>query len=327
MMNVREQITQRIIDAIEAGTPPWRQGWDAMESHFNVSTGKPYQGINQILLGMSGFSDPRWLTLKQANAMKSDENPDGLRIKKGEKATTIVRLVEVERGSRDDKVGADVVAEDQKNRLVMKAFMVFNAAQIEGMPTMQPRVREIEPIEAVENLVQGLKADGLTLLHGGDRACYVPKLDMIKMPDKAVFHSAEDYHSTLLHEASHATGAKKRLDRLGIFGNLTSMEAYAREELRAELASAMLGAELGIRQGEYHIENHAAYVASWLQALRNDQNEIFKAASAAQKIADWLKTHAVKPQVISAEDVTSTPVESVPADSLAPRRRVGMRMG
>lgn len=192
---------------------------------------------------------------------------------------------------------------------------------------MQPRVREIEPIEAVENLVQGLKADGLSLLHGGDRACYVPKLDTIKMPDKAVFHSAEDYHSTLLHEASHATGAKKRLDRLGIFGNLTSMEAYAREELRAELASAMLGAELGIRQGEYHVENHAAYVASWLQALRNDQNEIFKAASAAQKIADWLKTHAVTPEVVSTEDVTSTPVESVPADSLAPRRRVGMRMG
>ena len=326
MMNVREQITQRIIDAIEAGTPPWRRGWEAMESHFNASTGKPYQGINQILLGMSGFSDPRWLTLKQANATKCDDHPEGLRIKKGEKGTVIVRMVEVERGSRDDKADADIVAEDAKSRLVMKSFIVFNGSQIDGMPPMQPRVHEIEPNEAVDNLVQGLKADGLTLLHGGDRACYVPKLDTIKMPDKAVFHSAEDYHSTLLHEASHATGAKKRLDRLGIFGNLTSMEAYAREELRAELASAMLGAELGIRQGEYHIENHAAYVASWLQALRNDQNEIFKAASAAQKIADWLKTHAVTPKIERTEEITEVPTEEIAQAPSQPRRRAGMRM-
>lgn len=326
MMNVREQITQRIIDAIEAGTPPWRQGWDAMESHFNASTSKPYTGINQCLLGFSGFSDPRWVTLRQANAMKSDENPDGLRIKKGEKGTMIVRMVEVAKGSREDKADADIVAEDAKNRLVMKSFIVFNGSQIEGMPPMQPRVREIEPNEAVENLIQGLKADGLSLLHGGDRACYVPKLDTIKMPDKAAFHSAEDYNSTLLHEASHATGAKKRLDRLGMFGNLTSAESYAREELRAELASVMLGAELGIRQGEYHIENHAAYLASWLQALRNDKNEIFKAASAAQKIADWLKTHAVTPEVVSKESVTEAPAEDLPLVSSAPPRRVGMRM-
>ena len=107
MLNVRDQVTQRIIEALEAGTPPWRKGWDAMESHFNASTDKQYQGINQLLLGMSGFSDPRWLTLKQANAMKSDEHPDGLRVKKGEKATMIVRMVEVARGSKEAETGYD----------------------------------------------------------------------------------------------------------------------------------------------------------------------------------------------------------------------------
>lgn len=326
MLNVREQVTQRMIEAIEAGTPPWRKGWDAMESHSNASTGKPYQGINQLLLGMSGFSDPRWLTLKQANAMKSDEHPEGLRIKKGEKATMIVRMIEVARGSKDDTAGADVVAEDQKTRLVMKAFWVFNASQIEGMPAFARLQREIEPIEAVDQVVLGLKADGLCLLHGGDRACYVPKLDMIKMPDKEAFHSTEDYHATLLHEAAHATGAKKRLDRFGMFGNLSSSEAYAREELRAELASAMLGAELGIGQGQYHIENHAAYLASWLQALKSDKNEIFKAASAAQKISDWLKAHTITPNVSNQTEIATEEVTLVGQEVQAEKRRIRMRM-
>ncbi len=326
MLNVRDQVTQRIIEALEAGTPPWRKGWDAMESHFNASTDKPYQGINQILLGMSGFSDPRWLTLKQANAMKSDEHPEGLRIKKGEKATMIVRMIEVPRGSKDDTADADVVAEDQKTRLVMKAFWVFNGSQIEGMQPLPSRQREVLPIEAVERMMQGLKADGMSLLHGGDKACYVPKLDTIKMPERGAFHSSEDYHATLLHEAAHATGAKKRLDRFGLFGNLSNADAYAREELRAELASAMLGAELGIPQGEYHIENHAAYLASWLQALKNDKNEIFKAASAAQKISDWLNSHAIKPNLNSEEAASQSPVEEAPPVSPPSRRRAGMRM-
>ena len=326
MFNVREQITQRIIAAIEYGTPPWRQGWDSMESHFNLASGKPYQGINQILLGMAGFSDPRWMTLKQANATKTDEHPEGLRIKKGEKGTMIVRMVEVAKGSRDDTADADVVAEDAKTRLVMKSFTVFNASQIEGVPPMPRRAREIPPMEAVERVIQGLKADGVSLLHGGDRACYVPKLDTIKMPDKGAFHSPEDYHATLLHEAAHATGAKKRLDRFGIFGNLTSAESYAREELRAELASAMLGAELGIRQGDYHIENHAAYLGSWLQALKNDKNEIFKAAAAAQKISDWLKEHSVTPKIEQTEEITKVPTEEVAQAPSQPRRRAGMRI-
>jgi antirestriction protein ArdC len=330
MLNVRDQVTQRIIEALEAGTPPWRKGWDAMEAHFNASTGKPYQGINQILLGMSGFSDPRWLTMKQANAMKSDEHPDGLRVKKGEKATMIVRMVEVARGSKDDAADVDVVAEDQKTRLVMKAFWAFNGSQIEGMQPLPSRQREMPPIEAVEQVIDGLKADGLSVLHGGDRASYVPKLDTIKMPEKGAFHSPEDYHATLLHEAAHATGAKKRLDRFGLFGNLSNADAYAREELRAELASAMLGAELGIPQGQYHIDNHAAYLASWLQALKNDKNEIFKAASAAQKISDWLRSHAIRPEVNSNEEMKTSAKamdvgEAVNEESI--RQNRGSRMG
>lgn len=328
MHNVRDEITQKIIAAIEAGTPPWRKGWASLAPHYNASTGKSYQGINQILLGMSGFSDPRWMTMKQANAMKSDEHQNGLRIRKGEKATMIVRMVEVEKRGEDNFVDGDVIAEDKKTRLVMKAFFVFNGSQIEGMPHLpKPETREVEPNEAVDQVLQGLKADGLVLLHGGDRACYVPKIDTVKMPEKGAFASSEDYHATLLHEAAHATGAKKRLDRFGMFGHLTSSESYAREELRAELASAMLGAELGVRQGEYHVQNHAAYLSSWLEALRKDKNEIFKAAAHAQNICDWLKSHAMVSALKPNEGLPTemnTVVEAV--NQPQEKRRVGMRM-
>lgn len=329
MFNVREEITQKIIAAIEAGTPPWRKGWASMAPHFNASTNKPYQGINQVLLGMSGFSDPRWMTMKQANALKTAENPNGLRIRKGEKATMVVRMVEVEKRGENDVPEGDVIAEDKKTRLVMKAFNVFNGSQIEGMPPLPAlEPREFTSNEAVGQVLDGLKQDGVVLLHGGDRACYVPKIDTIKMPDKEAFESSEDYHATLLHEAAHATGAKKRLDRFGIFGHLTSSESYAREELRAELASAMLGAELGIRQGEYHVQNHAAYLASWLEALRKDKNEIFKAAAHAQNIADWLRKHAVKPVLLETptKDNRLANENTPPNEAIEqPKRRVGLR--
>ncbi|MEI7430596.1 MAG: zincin-like metallopeptidase domain-containing protein, partial [Betaproteobacteria bacterium] len=287
--NVREEITNRIIAALEAGTPPWRQGWVSMAAHFNASTKKPYQGINQLLLGMSGFSNNCWVTMRQANAMKSESHPDGLRVRKGEKSTMLVRLVEVERSqAREDQAEGDVVAEDARRRLVMKSFRVFNASQIEGMERMPIPTRIIEPNTAVAQIVDGLKADGLVFLHGGDTACYMPKLDTIRMPDQGAFVSSDDYHSTLLHEAGHATGAKKRLDRFGLFNRLTTAEARAREELRAEIASMLLGASLGVAQSQFHETNHHAYISSWIQALKSDKNEIFKAAGAAQHIADWL---------------------------------------
>ncbi|MEI7429603.1 MAG: zincin-like metallopeptidase domain-containing protein [Betaproteobacteria bacterium] len=328
MQNVREEITNRIIEALEAGTPPWRQGWAAMAAHFNASTNKPYQGINQILLGMSGFSeDPRWLTIRQANAMKSEAHPDGLRIRKGEKSSMIVRLVEVEKSHASKEAGeGEVVAEDARRRLVMKTFRVFNGSQIEGMEPFPKPVRTLEPNAAVEHIIDGLKADGLVLLHGGDTACYMPKLDTIRMPDSGAFVSSDDFHSTLLHEAAHATGAKKRLDRFGLFNRLSSAEARAREELSAEIASMLLGSSLGVAQSQYHEANHHAYIGSWIQALKSDKNEIFKAAGAAQHIADWLTSHAISPainQTVSViPEIPAVEIENV--EPVAPRRKMRM---
>lgn len=287
-MGVREEITERIIRALETGVPPWRAGWSSGSLAFNAETGQTYQGVNQLLLGMSGHADPRWMTLKQANRK-------GLRIRKGEKATKIVRLVEVDRETAEKEDHAEGLPHDQQKILVMRQYDVFNGSQIEGLEALPARSHAIEPVLAAEGVVDGLKATGLVVIHGGSTASYSPKMDVIRMPEKADFHSTEDYYATLLHESAHATGSPKRLNRPMLSARFGSSE-YAKEELRAEIASAMLSAELGIPLGPKQIESHAAYVASWIEALRNDRNEIFRAAGQAQQIADYLQEMAIVPQ-------------------------------
>jgi antirestriction protein ArdC len=286
--NIREQIVERIIADLEKGTPPWRKGWTCGGLCINGDSGRPYRGINQIVTGMSGYGDPRWLTFRQAAAK-------GWHVRKGEKSTKIVRMVEVARSAdrRDDE---DVVAEGDGRRLVMRAYDVFNASQIEGIEPLAPQGTPVEPVAAADAIMAGMQATGLVLLHGSSGACYVPRLDTIRMPDRSAFHSTEDYYSTLLHEAGHATGAEKRLNRLNPSIRHGSVE-YAKEELRAELSAAMLCGQIGLVAQDAHIESHAAYVASWLEVLKKDRNELFRAANAAQQICDYLSERAVRPEV------------------------------
>lgn len=312
-MNIRESITNSIVQALESGVPPWRSGWAGGALSYNGETGKAYQGINQLLLGMSGYADPRWMTIKQANKM-------GCRVRKGEKSTRIVRLVEVERrdANAEESDGEEQLAQDQQRMLVLRQYAVFNGSQIEGIAPLPARAHAIDPIKAADGVVDGLKATGLILLHGGSSAHYSPKLDTIRMPEKPDFYSTQDYYSTLLHECAHATGAAKRLNRPNMSARFGTAE-YAKEELRAELASAMLSVELGVPIGESHVQSHAAYLASWLQALKNDKNEIFRAATAAQQIADYLQEIAIKPKP-EADEETDDVAPAVPLGRPAMQR-------
>lgn len=289
MTNIREQIVGRIIAELEKGTPPWRKGWTCGGLCINGESGRPYRGINQIVTGMSGYGDPRWLTFRQAAAK-------GWHVRKGEKSTKIVRMVEVAR-SADRHDDEDVVAEDDSRRLVMRAYDVFNAAQIEGIDPLAPKGTQVEPVAAADAIMAGMQATGLILLHGSSGACYVPRLDTIRMPDRSAFHSTEDYYATLLHEAGHATGAEKRLNRPNFSVIRHGSVEYAKEELRAELSAAMLCGQIGLVAQDAHIESHAAYVASWLEVLRKDRNELFRAANVAQQICDYLYECAAKPEV------------------------------
>jgi antirestriction protein ArdC len=289
----RQEVTDSIIKMLEEGTSPWQKPWTAgaMEMPFNPITGKAYRGGNAVHLlaaGMAaGADDPRWMTYKQAQQR-------GWQVKKGEKGTQIEywefpeRDAATLRRDRNSNGNSDVnptEKETDQPRLIHRIYTVFNAKQIEGMPAHgKKQPQEFEVLQAGETI---LANSGAKIDHDQtDRAFYDRRADGIHLPAKASFKSAGDYYGTALHELAHWSGHPSRLNRNTLndsrgFGD----ESYAREELRAELTSVFLAAERGI---PHDPANHAAYVGSWIKALRDDKNEIFKAAKDAHRAADFL---------------------------------------
>ena len=267
---IYQQVTDKIIAELESGTiPSWVKNWSGdAGSDCNVITKKTYSGINTIILGMSGFKSPYWGTYKQWVSI-------GAQVSKGSKGTHIIFYSPVENGSKITEAG-----EVKNYSYILKSYTVFNADQVTGFeaPAM--------PVPKVFNNIACIEAltvkSGVKLQFGGDRAYYSPSQDYIAMPHKTQFNSEASYYATLLHELAHWSGHKSRLDRdlSGRFGN----EAYAAEELIAELSAAFLCARYSIT-GELR---HASYIASWLRVLKNDNKAIFKAAALAQKSADYL---------------------------------------
>jgi antirestriction protein ArdC len=276
------EITDRIIAALDAGTPPWRKPWNpdvaggpAMPR--NAVTGKKYRGINVLTLGMStlafGSGDPRWATYKQASS-------EGWQVRRGEKSTTgfFYKRLEVHDSTKPD--------DDDATRHIplLRAFSLFHATQIDGVPPYSPPTIAEAPWRTPDAAQTILTNSGAVLRIGGDRAFYSPVTDHIQMPPDAAFGSAGAYCSTLIHELGHWTGHGDRLDR-----DLKTKQGsadYAREELRAEISQVMVCAELGIADSEFH--NSASYIADWATRLREDRKEIFRAAADAQRIADYL---------------------------------------
>lgn len=266
---IYQQVTDKIIAELESGNlPSWVKNWsgDASADH-NVITRKQYNGINTIILGMSGFKAPQWGTYKQWLSL-------GAQVTKGSKGTHIIYYSPVERGSKVTEAG-----EVKEYSYILKSYTVFNAEQVTGWEAPAIERKPFNDIFAAE--VLALKS-GAVIKHGGDRAYYSPSQDFVGMPYKSQFNSEAGYYATLLHELSHWSGHESRLNRdlSGRFGN----EAYAAEELIAELSAAFLCARFGIA-GELR---HSSYIANWLRVLKNDNKAIFKAAALAQKAADYL---------------------------------------
>jgi antirestriction protein ArdC len=221
-----QEVTDKIIAALESGAKPWHQPWKSGSPGMpiNATTGRPYHGINVLLLTMTSFAlggDPRFCSYKQA----SDR---GWQVRKGERGTTVFFY---KRMLVDDKA-ADPDAEDRTKAIPMlRAYTVFNGAQIDGIPPyIAPGAAEVpwRRLEAADLILANSKA---VIRFGGDRAFYSPALDFIQLPEPASFNRAEEFAATALHEAAHWSGAKNRLDRdlTGRFGS----GAYAQEELRA----------------------------------------------------------------------------------------------
>lgn len=281
----QETVARKLIEQLEKGTAPWQRPWQSGESGFlpfNLTTGKRYRGVNVINLMSKERPDPRWLTYKQAEAM-------GAQVRKGEKGTPIQYWRFTKEQTQTGENGKPVLGQGKAVKQLVRLerprmFLatVFNAGQIEGLPPpAPPKKPEWQAVERAELI---LLASGIVIHHDGqNRAFYRPATDSIHLPGKEQFPTAENYYATALHELGHATGHASRLarDLVHPFGS----EGYAREELRAEIASMLLGGELGLGHDP---EQHAAYVGSWIKVLQDDPLEIFRAAAAAEKIQDYV---------------------------------------
>jgi antirestriction protein ArdC len=314
------EVTNRIVAALEAGTPPWRKPWNSCKTGNpamprNAVTGRHYRGVNVVTLAASPLAltsgDPRWATYKQT----ADR---GWQVKKGACGTTayFFKRIEVPQPAQPPE---DDSQTKTRGIAVLRAFTLFHASQIERIPEFTPATAAEAPWRADDVTEIIIGNTGVAIEIGGDRAFYTPGTDKVHMPPRRAFRTAAAWSSTILHELAHATSHASRLDRdLGrsVFGS----PDYAREELRAELAQVMVCAELGIAECEF--SNSAAYVKSWAGTLRSDRKEIFRAAADAQRIADYLLArhpdYAARHRntVIAAEDPPAAP------DALPARRRL-----
>lgn len=281
-----ETVAENLIKQLEAGTAPWQRPWEAGASGsflpYNPTTGNRYKGINALHLMAQDRIDQRWMTYNQAAA-------EGAQVRKGEKGTGIQYWKFTEEQTKKDEYGKPVLDPEGKPVKVTvklerpRVFFatVFNGEQIDGLPELEKKEQTWDPIERAENI---LNASGANIQHnGGERAFYRPSSDSIHLPDKGLFPSADNYYATALHEVGHWTGHTSRLDRdiLHPFGSI----GYAKEELRAEISSMIIGDELGIGHDP---SQHAAYVSSWIKALEDDPLEIFRAAADAEKIQGYI---------------------------------------
>lgn len=277
-IDAQQIVTDKIIAAIEAGTPPWRQPWTGTASAGLPyrACGEPYRGINIFLLWLEAqtkrYRSRYWFTYKQALAL-------GAQVRKGEKSAHVIKFGTFE------KAGETAEA-DPRAVPYTKLYAVFNADQIDGLPeTFHPQADQPRDLgtAADPELEAFFQATGAAIDTSDDpRAYYRPATDRIHMPPIATFHDAGGYYATLAHEACHWTGHDSRLDRHKKFADRT---AYAFEELIAELGNTILCSHLGLTPD---FEQSAAYVESWLKALKDDKRAIFRAAAEGQKAADFL---------------------------------------
>lgn len=295
-MSTPELILQRITEQLEQGTVPWRKPWTANQAAFgsglNIVSHKPYNGINRLLTSLQGFQSRYWGSFAQWSDV-------GGHVRKGERGTPIVFWSVVDRKNSQSSNASSKPTNPRNPKddklFILKHSTIFNLDQIDGVDSLkkieseasQRPVAAFAPIDAAQRLLDAyLARDGhLTMRHGASSASYLPMKDTILMPGGADFTESAEYYSTAFHELIHSTGHIDRLARDGVvhFDRFGSHQ-YSKEELIAELGSAFLCGHVGISPAV--LANQAAYIASWLQVLKNNSPRlIIDAASAAQKAA------------------------------------------
>jgi antirestriction protein ArdC len=285
------EVTSRILAELERSAAPWVKPWSATPGQNvpqNAVSNRPYSGCNVVLLWLTrgqGWPTPRFVTFKQAQEA-------GGSVRKGEHGTKVYYWKQLaikeerENGEKEDKLIP-----------MVREYTVFNVAQCESLPASvvegkAARVRNPDTRDALAD--EFLAASGAAIREGAGEAYYAPGADFISLPAFAAFRGADQFYNVAFHELAHWTGHKARLDRdlKGRFGQ----QAYAAEELIAELGAAFIAAEFSF-DGDVR---HAGYIATWIGLLRSDKRAFFTAASKAQAAADYLRGLALAEPIANA---------------------------
>jgi antirestriction protein ArdC len=283
-MDIYQAVTDQIVAALE-NARRWEKPWISafapadgagIVRPISAASGKPYRGINVPVLWAAGRSSPEWATYKAWSAK-------GAQVRKGERGTMIVFWKRIDQAAPEGEEEAG-----RRGYLMAKGYTVFNAEQVDGysapVAVPGPVVAPAETFQPIAELDGFIGRTGAVIRHGGDRAYFTTAGDFIQMPHPSQFKgsssssAAETYYGTLLHELTHWTGTKARCDRQ--FGARFGDKAYAFEELVAELGSAFMSCDQGLTPTPR--QDHANYLASWLETLKGDKRAIFTAASKAE---------------------------------------------
>ncbi len=298
--NIAEEITNRILEDLENGVTPWEKPWKhgkGLPLPVNASTQKRYRGINVFVLyaeqDKRGFSSPAWITFNQAKALKGN-------VRKGEKGTDVVFYKKLSK-TKSLNLEDEVLLEEQ-SFWVLRTYTVFNLDQVEGLDHLKPKAETVEPFQTLEE-AEGILTDSGAeiILAPVDQAFYDRKTDFITLPLKESFESRDAFFGVAYHEVCHWTGASHRLNRE--FGKRYGDQAYAFEELVAEMGAAFLCASVGIP----YATRHSNYIGDWIQVLKDHKRAIFTAAAKAQAAMDFI----LKTEFVESGLVEATPDKSV----------------
>ena len=277
-IDIYQVVTDRIVTLLEQGVIPWKKPWTGGEQPMNLLTQKPYRGINTLLLNSLHFKQNYFLTFEQVKVI-------GGSVKKGEKSQMIVfwkRLPSKDAGKTEE--------EKKEQKLLLRYYHVFNIAQCTGIPEKlipQPTVRaHHDPIAACDALIEAMP-NKPQIQHLENEAYYLPKQDVLNMPEYEYFAEPKEYYGILFHELIHSTGHSNRLNRkelaeMAPFGS----QNYSTEELIAEIGACYLQTFTDIVVDDF--ANNAAYIQGWLAKFKNDKRVILYASSQAQKATDYI---------------------------------------
>ena len=292
------KVTARIMRALEQGTVPWRKPWrtGSVGGPYNGRTSKPYRGLNPFVLETAGYSDPRWITFKQAADM-------GGYVRKGQHGEPVYFFDWHHTVTDRDDDGE----EHERRAPIFRVYTVFNAEQTEGIPWPALTPETFDPIERAAHIIDAMP-ERPTIVHGGDQASYRAMLDTVALPVPLAFDSPNAYYATAFHELGHSTGHPTRLGRFGPDAETSPFgsQDYSKEELVAEFTAAFLCAASGIETQE---PQSAAYIQNWLSVLSLNRTWLVSAASKAQQAADFiLGEHRSISEAQDAPTGISTPV-------------------